>query len=120
MRLMPLGTLHYHLLLMISGFVLLMQTVVKSHHHQSGSYHDSQSAFHAPASSLALEHAEFLIDIVPANSVLKIFSLLIITLFLTSYLGMTIATRHDQSPSRAPPRDSCPLRTQEATTHYTA
>ncbi len=99
---MPLASLHYYLLLTLSGIVLLMQTAVKTHHHQPGSYHDDRSTLHAPLASLSLEKAEFFVDAIP-------FLLLEVTVRCFAAIQtlvpipMELAARHDPTPSRAPP-----------------
>jgi hypothetical protein len=100
---MPPGSFHHYLLLVFSGFVLLMQTVVKSHTHQPGSYHDARSSFHAPPSSLALENSDFFVDITPPNAILTVFSR-VAPCAPELPLGMNVSPRQDSTPSRAPPR----------------
>jgi hypothetical protein len=102
---MPLGSFHQYLLLALSGFVLLMQTVVKSHTHQPGSYHDARSSFHAPPSSLTLENSDFSVDITPANAILTCFRCFVPFAQLLP-LCMNGSPRHDPSPSRAPPQSA--------------
>lgn len=99
---MSLGTLHYNLLLLISGIVLLMQIAVKTHFHQPNSYYESTSALHAPPSNLALDHTDLFAELDPHHKLL--IQSVCITLFaLFILIRKTLSARDDPSPSRAPP-----------------
>jgi len=98
---MPLGAFH-HYLLFISGFVLLLQTAVKSHYHQPDSYCDSRSSLHAPFSSLLPESPEKLTGITAVEMFLAKTCQLVTALAIIPLL-MTVAIQHDPSTSRAPP-----------------
>lgn len=99
---MSLGSLHYYLLLVVSGFFLLIQTAVKCHYHQQGSYHDSQSSFHESTSSFTVENSEFSADIHPNTAIHTCFLVFVLALTLIP-LDMTASARHHSSTSRAPP-----------------
>jgi len=99
---MPLVPLHHYLLLTLSGFVLLMQTAIKTHYHQPGSYHDAESSLHAPMSSLALEKAGFFAETTQNYSLVVKFSCFAAILTLIP-ICMNLTAWHDPSPSRAPP-----------------
>lgn len=99
---MSLGTLHYNLLLLISGIVLLMQTAVKTHFHQPDSYYESKSALHTPPSSLSLDNIDLFTEHVPHHKS-QAQSAFIMLFACFTLIRKTLSARDDPSPSRAPP-----------------
>jgi len=99
---MSLGALHYNLLLLVSGLVLLMQTAVKSHFHRPDSYHDAQSSLHVPFSSLTLDNVVYFAEASPDITLLLHFAIVVMPVNIIA-ICTNLSARQDPSPSRAPP-----------------
>ena len=99
---MPLGSIHCYLLLSLSGIVMLMQTAVTAHSHQPGSYYDARSTLHAPMSHFMLELTDFIGDSGETGTTLPVVPGFA-SRVATHPDRMSVMTRHDPSPSRAPP-----------------
>lgn len=99
---MSLGALHYNLLLLASGLVLLMQTAVKSHFHQPDSYHDARNSLHIPLLSLSLDKAVCFAEACPDISLLLHFAIVVMPANIIP-ICTNLSARQDPSPSRAPP-----------------
>lgn len=99
---MALRSIHYYLLLTLSCLVLLLQTAVKNHYHQTDSYYNAQDSFHVSPLSLTPEKTDSFIIIPPNHSSPAKFTFIALS-FPIITLGITIPPLHTPTPSRAPP-----------------